>query len=143
MANQYTGLDFKRFYADPAFWPGDGETYHDDTLLLVDGQAVTNIDPDKIPDASIVQVESGWVEQIPPGAAGGKSDMSLEGYMSLWMERHDALGRVVFECPNERRDRVIAAAITAGATLLSRVDAELAEIKKITLHEEARRAPNS
>jgi hypothetical protein len=131
MVTQLTGLEFKAFYADAIFWPESGETYHDDTLLLVDGEPVGEIDPEKINDASIVQIESGWVDEIPAELGGGKTDMSLADYFALWLTRNRPSTRLVFECHADYQDRVIAAAVAAGARLIVRADACLAEVRKL------------
>lgn len=115
MVSQIIGRDFKRFYADPQFWPEGSDIYHDDTVLLVDGHATQDIDPDKISDVAIVQIESGWVEAIPLDISSGKGDMSLADYYALWHKRNAVESRLVFECSVEDRERVIAAALAAGA----------------------------
>ncbi|WP_199031386.1 hypothetical protein [Ralstonia sp. ASV6] len=115
MRKQIIGLDFKRFYADPQFWPEDGDTYHDDTMLLVDGEAVVDIEPEKISDQAVVEIQSGWVDAIPDEISAGKVDMSLADYYALWQKRNSIQIRLIFECSEEVRDQVVAAAVAAGA----------------------------
>lgn len=119
MATQIIGRDFKSFYADRDFWPENGETYHDDIMLLVDGRAMGEIDTDLIGDASIIQIESGWVDAIPAQVGRGKVDMSLSDYYELWRALNAAGTRLMFECSPDVREKVVAAAIAAGATLIA------------------------
>lgn len=63
------GVDFKRFYSDPAVWGQEGvldSTYVDDLLLKVDGHPFDG-DVDAIDDRSMVEIESGYLVNAQKG----------------------------------------------------------------------------
>lgn len=111
MATIVSGLEFKRFYADPAFWP-EG-TWHDDTVLVVDGRTLPHDeDPAGVADASTVELGGGFVCEIPAGLGVG-DDMALKDYFLLWRKQQTTVTLVV-DCPRERLDSIMAAVAHAG-----------------------------
>lgn len=63
------GVEFKRFYSDPAVWGQEGvrdSTYVDDLLLKVDGHPFDG-DVDAIDDQSTVEIESGYLVNAQQG----------------------------------------------------------------------------
>lgn len=82
-----TGLEFKKFYSEDAFWGGD--TYHDDILIKdATGQSWSDSDDlHKIPEDAVLTIESGWVQEINPGLTGGQTDMSLVDFYALWKRK--------------------------------------------------------
>ena len=114
-----TGLEFKRFYGDRAFWPPGCDTYHDDTLFVVDGrQLQDDEDPADIPDRAILEIRSGFVIGIPKGVAGGVEEMDLGEYFLLWQKTQTTVTLIV-ECPRDSVDRVVAAVSAAGGKVQS------------------------
>lgn len=115
MTTTTTGLEFKRFYSDRTFWQQGGETYHDDTLFVVDGRPLQDDeDPADIPDRAILEIRSGFVIGIPKGVAGGVEEMDLGEYFLLWQKTQSTV-TLVLECPRDALDQVIALATRAGA----------------------------
>jgi len=115
MTTTTTGIEFKRFYGDRAFWPQGGKTYHDDTLFVVDGRPLREEeDPADIPDRVILEIRSGFVIGIPQGVAGGVEEMDLGEYFLLWQKTQSTV-TLVLECPRDALDQVIAVATRAGA----------------------------
>lgn len=119
-----TGREFKRFYHDPDFWLPEGETWHDDTCIRVNGVALTDEDPGTVPDNCVIELESGWVYGVPPRLlsevshkAATASDMAMVDYFQLWLKRQTTVSLVV-ECERNQVDAVIAAVTAAGGKVL-------------------------
>jgi len=122
MTTQTTGLEFKRFYLDGKYWPENGHTLFDDVLLLVDGRALSSEqEPRDIADAALVEIHSGWVDNIPADVANGESNMSLEDYFLDW-QKGQTTGTLVVECPRDHLWRVILAVKEAGGTVPREVE---------------------
>ena len=112
-----TGLEFKRFYLDSTYWPEDGNTYHDDVLLHVDGRDFPqDKDPADIADSAVVEIRSGWVADIPQNIENGADEMSLEDYFLHWLARQSTATFAV-ECPHGLRDAIVQAITAAGGTV--------------------------
>ena len=71
-----TGAEWNKFYTDEKYWHVD--VYHDDVLILVNGEEVE--DYDKISDSALVDIQGGYV------VLGGdtEKDPSLETYFRRW-----------------------------------------------------------
>jgi len=111
LATTVSGLEFKRFYADPAFWP-EG-TWHDDTVLVVDGRTLPDDDdPAGVADTATVELCSGFVCEIPAGLGVG-DDMALADYFLLWRKQQTTVTLVV-ECLREKVDSIKAVVVEAG-----------------------------
>ncbi|MBU9200242.1 hypothetical protein KTD31_02330 [Burkholderia multivorans] len=113
-----SGLLFKKFYNDEAFW--DGETYHDDVLIKADNGAVwaDSDDLHSIPETAFINIESGWVNEVNPELTGGTTDMSLKEFFELWQSRQAVPLRVLLvECTAEEEERVRAAILAAGGKI--------------------------
>ena len=95
MTVKTTGIVFKAFYSDLEYWDDEGKTYHDDTLLCVDGVPVDDYDAIKPDD--VVTIEGGYV--INPKV--GKSD-SFEGYFKHWRKRQSVTCLIV-EIPKDKK----------------------------------------
>ncbi|WP_126223438.1 hypothetical protein [Burkholderia ambifaria] len=122
MTTTMTGLEFKRFYRDGKYWPESGHTLLDDDLLLVDGRAFpSGQEPGEISDAAVVEIHSGWVDNIPANVANGESNMSLEDYFLDWLTGQTTATLVV-ECPRDHLWRVILAVKEAGGSVPREVE---------------------
>lgn len=111
MATKTTGAEIKRFYNDPDYWPEDeGNTYHDDESITVDGVPMDN---EKgiagIPDASVVTVSGGVVF----GPKWNGDEPSFETYFKRWKKAQTSVSFVV-ECDIAKHDAVVAAIKAAG-----------------------------
>lgn len=119
-----TGREFKRFYNDPDFWLPEGETWHDDTCIRVNGVVLTDEDPGAVPDDCVLELECGWVYGVPPRlmaqvnhAAASSSDMAMVDYFNIWLKRQTTVSLVV-ECSRSQVDAIIAAVTAAGGTVI-------------------------
>lgn len=116
-----SGREFKRFYNDPVFWAPEGETWHDDTLIRVNGSDLPeHEDPSAVPDDSVVEIVCGWVYGVPHKALSEKNmgapvteEMDLCDYFQLW-HKHQTTVTMVVECGRSQVDAVIAAVLAAG-----------------------------
>lgn len=111
MAEKTTGAEFKKFYSDPVFWP-DG-VWHDDEVVLVDGVAQDDLDPDMIPDASKVVIECGVVFLHDDDGEG----VALDTYFRRWLKVQTTRSLVV-EVSAEKLDAVVAAIKAAGGKVI-------------------------
>ncbi|KVP96681.1 hypothetical protein WJ97_12420 [Burkholderia ubonensis] len=112
MTLKTSGLEFKRFYNDSKFWHED--TYNDDVLLHVDGRVLSpDADPSGVKDNAVVEIRSGWVDNIPADVAGGADGMSLKNYFLHW-QKQQSTATLVVECPREYLEAVIAAVTATG-----------------------------
>jgi hypothetical protein len=78
MSVKTTGAEFKSYYADSSAWP-DG-TYHDDSIIMVDGVVDENLDHNKIADSSVVTIEGGIVCKENSDGCGP----SMESHFRKW-----------------------------------------------------------
>lgn len=101
-----TGLEWNRFYADKEVWKGD--TYHDDTVLIVDGQQVDDFE--NIPVNATVKIEAGYV--VVDGI-NSENTPSMESVFKAWSKRQNTCTLCV-ECSRDKRDAVVAAIKKAG-----------------------------
>lgn len=114
MATKTTGAEFKRFYNDKKFWPDDGDTYHDDAVLTVDGKVqVDGVDADTLADAAVVTIEGGFV--CGPALMG--EEPSLEAYFKRWLKTQTTASFLV-ECDASMLDAVKAAILAAGGRVI-------------------------
>jgi hypothetical protein len=102
------GAEFRRYYADPAFWP-DG-AYHDDAIVCVNGVEEVDFDADAIPDAAVVSIEGGGVFGF---AANDGDPPSMEAHFKRWRKTQTTAVFTV-ECPKDKFDAVKAAIKAAG-----------------------------
>lgn len=108
MAVTTNGADFKRFYADPAFWPEDA--YHDEAVVLVNGDDYSEADKDlsAVADTDVIRIEGGYVV-LPDD----KSSTTLESYFRKW-QRLQSMRTVLVEVNASKFDAVVAAVRAAG-----------------------------
>ena len=117
MATKTSGLEYKRFYLDSKYWPESSGIFYDDVLLIVNGAAFpSEKDPRDIADDSLVDIQSGWVCDIPADVIGGVTDMSLSDYFLHWQKQRTTVSLVV-ECPREHLERVMLAVKAAGGSV--------------------------
>lgn len=109
MTTKATGAELKAFYSDKAAWPGeDGDTWHDDELILVEGAKVEGYE--NIPDDAKVTIEGGvvfsksWDDESAP---------SFETHFKRWRKTQNTAFLAV-ECPKDKLDAVKAAIRAAG-----------------------------
>lgn len=115
MATKTSGAEFKAFYNDPLFWVDHGtdeHTYHDDTVIVVNGVHDENLDPDDIPDDAVVTIEGGVIF----GPTYGASEPSMEAYFKRWKKRQTT-STLLVEAPNEKIEAIKAAIKAAGGTV--------------------------
>lgn len=106
MATKTTGAEFKKFYEDDSVWP-DG-SFHEDTVILVDGVDAKDSDFSAISDTANVCIESGWV--FLPDKDDG---IALGTYFNRWRKRQ-SLQTILVEVDADKLDAVIAAVKAAG-----------------------------
>ncbi len=110
MTVKTNGAEFKAFYADPLSWPGpDGETYHDDTQILVNGQAIEDIDVTALADTDNVAIVGGFIVSSDARIHG----RALDAHFRAW-KRRQTTTLITIECPAEKVDAIKAAVIAAG-----------------------------
>lgn len=76
------GVDFKRFYSDPAIWGPD--TYWDDGTISVDGNPEASLDGEAVSDTSIVVIDGGELYEHLPGVP-----VDLEACIDWWRARQE------------------------------------------------------
>lgn len=103
MTAKTTGAELKRFYADKEFWPDNGDVYHDDEYITVDGADMPEFwDIDQIPDSAKVTVADGMVFGVSDG-----DDPSFESYFKKWRKKQTTASFVV-ECNIAKQDELVA-----------------------------------
>lgn len=112
MAINVSGAEFKRFYADPAYWPEDN--YHEDVCFAVNSTEVDGIDVDTLADTDIVTIEGGFL--MGPAWEDGEGP-SLEDYFKQWRKAQTTLVLTV-ECDKSIVDAVKTAIYQAGGRLI-------------------------
>lgn len=103
-----TGLEFKRFYADPAWWPEDnGRTWYEEEYIEVDGKEFDGDDYIDIKDGSVVRISAGIVRKEE------KYIDTFEGYFRRWRQSQKEAVFLV-TVTKEKSEAVIAAIRAAG-----------------------------
>ena len=105
-----TGFEWNKFYNDKGVWTDD--TYHDDTVLLVDGKQVDDFE--NIPVNATVKIEAGYV--VVDGI-NSENTPSLESVFKAWRKRQNTCTLCV-ECSRDKRDAVVAAIKKAGGRMV-------------------------
>lgn len=105
-----TGAEFKRFYNDDGFWPqDDGNTYHEDETVTVDG-AEWEPDYNELPADAKVTLEGGMMF----GPQWNRHDgPSMEGYFKKWRKQQSTTFLTV-EVPKDKLEAVKAAIKASG-----------------------------
>ena len=110
MAVKTTGAEFKRFYADKAFWPSG--RYHDDAVVTIDGKQDDDADLDNVHDDAVMTLDGGVVLQ--PGEGGRHAEIdSFDGHFKKWKKKQTTTVFIV-ECPLAAADTVREAIVKAG-----------------------------
>lgn len=131
MTTRTTGVEFKRFYLDSKYWPENSGIFYDDVLIVVDGHALpSEKDPRDIADNALVDIQCGWVEDIPAGVADGVTGMTLSDYFLHW-EKLQTTATLVVECPREHLARVVLAVKAAGGSVQQGVE-QMADQEKVS-----------
>lgn len=113
MSTKTNGATFKRFYSDSVYWPQDeGNTYHDDEVVLVNGAEFEG-DYSEVPDDAKISIEGGIVF----GPQWDGNEPSFEGFFKRWLKLQTTIS-IVIECDISKRDEVVAAAKAAGGKVL-------------------------
>lgn len=115
MATKTSGAEIKRFYNDPEFWPeDDGDTYHDDEEIAVDGKPMdAGHGIEDIPDSAVVTIAGGMVFS----KKWDGDEPSFETYFKRWKKKQATVS-VIVECDVSKRDAVIAAIKAAGGKVI-------------------------
>lgn len=115
MAAKTSGAEIKRFYNDPEFWPeDDGDTYHDDEVITVDGKPMdAGHGIEGIPDSAVVTIAGGMVFS----KKWDGDEPSFETYFKRWKKKQATVS-VIVECDVSKRDAVIAAIKAAGGKVI-------------------------
>lgn len=110
MAVKTTGVEFKKFYHDPEFWPED--SWIEDIELLVDGERNESAedDVDTIPDTSKVTIEAGFV------VLDSCNTPSLESFFKKWRKAQTTVSFVV-ECHKDHAEGIKAGIKMMGGTV--------------------------
>lgn len=122
MAVKTTGLEFKAFYNDDAYWnrlldEGDkdsGEVWHEDLELEVNGKVQDDsfcVESD-LRDEDVVRINAGVIlstSQVMP--------RSFEGYFKAWRKDNDT-AYVMVKVPKSKLDAVMDAVKQAGGSIL-------------------------
>ena len=108
MTTKTTGAEWKRFYADKAYWPE--HSYHEDEELVVGGMTWTwEEEMTTIADAAVITVAGGIVYL----ADGNTEGPSVESHFRRWRK---AQTTVFFSCeaPRDLADAVKSAILLTG-----------------------------
>lgn len=107
-----TGAIWNIFYADQLAWP-EG-SYHDDTLLAIDGKERPDMVLDKLPLDSIVEIRSGYV-MFPDG-----TDADLGEHFMKWQAKQSDQGIAIgsFRASKDKLQAVQQAILQAGGELI-------------------------
>lgn len=112
MAAKTNGVEFKRFYSDPEFWP-DG-VWHEEETVLVDGkEADSDTELSEVPDTSKISISGGIV--FGPKLEG--REPSFELYFRRWKKQQSTMTFVV-ECPIALEVKVKAHVKLAGGKVV-------------------------
>lgn len=112
MTVKTTGAEFKRFYNDEKYWPNNGDVYHDDEEIKVNGTVVSeSFDLTKVADDALIEIDGGLVY----GVAG---EPSLEAYFKRW-KREQSMVNILVECDVSKLDAVRAAIRAAGGKVVA------------------------
>lgn len=109
MSTKITGAEFKRFYADPVFWPTGA--YHDDVVVTINGVMDNESDLLTIDDASVVVIDGGFVLDLP--GAYFHNSTSFESHFKRWKKLQNT-GFLLVEAPKDKIEAVKAAIKAAG-----------------------------
>lgn len=116
MATKASGIEFKRFYNDPQYWPAVGDTYHEDVVFIVNGQELSDErDPGSVADADVVSIDGGIVMHSPFYDAG--KEPSMESYFKRWRREQNTI-IVAVECDRKDLEAVQAAIKAAGGKVV-------------------------
>lgn len=125
MSVKLSGAEFKSFYADPGIWAPEGQVYHDDLLLRVDGEVFIGemntgkcIDGEvaDIPDDALVAVECGIIYW--PGEDGREERQEFKAVLRRWMKKQSQV-KLLVQATRENRDAVESAIRAAGGRVVS------------------------
>lgn len=114
MTIKITGSEFKRFYSDEKFWPEDGDIYHEDVHMEVNGVFSDGIDVDTLLDTDIVTLKGGFVLSETWEDGDGPT---MEEYFKQWRESQNIVA-IFVECDTSVAEAVKAAIIKAGGKIL-------------------------
>lgn len=108
---QTTGAIWNAFYADKAAWP-DG-SYHDDTLLAINGKEDPDGELEKLPLDATVEIRCGYV-RFPDG-----TDADLGEHFKKWQAEKAGLGIAMgsFRVTTDKLEAVRVAILAAGGEL--------------------------
>lgn len=108
MATKTTGAEWKRFYADPQFWPEGA--WHEDEEVTIDGRTAGDDDDlSMLNDTAAVTVAGGIVFV----QANDDDGPTLEAYFKRWRKQQNTVFLAV-EVPREKAEAVRAAIANAG-----------------------------
>ena len=102
MTAKTTGAELKRFYADKEFWPDNGDVYHEDECITVDGADLPGyVGIGQIPDGANVTVARGRIIGLSDG-----DEHSFEAYFKRWRKEQTTASFVV-ECHIDKREALV------------------------------------
>lgn len=106
-----SGSEFKAYYDDQEAWP-DG-SYHDDTVILIDGKATESVEADKLAPDAVVEIQSGMVF-LPDGR-----DVDFVDHAEKWRAKQSGVyGQ--FYAPKDKLAAVLEAIKGAGGQVVER-----------------------
>jgi hypothetical protein len=115
MTVKTNGAELKRFYADPSYWSnGDGETWHEEEIITVNGVTTEDVAIEEIADDAIIQLSGGVVfsNQWDVDHA-----MSFETYFKRW-RKEQTTATIIVEIAKDRLDVLTAAIDSAGGKIV-------------------------
>lgn len=114
MATHTTGAEFKRFYADPVFWPGDA--WHEDVTFLVDGKEAGDRDMSAVEDSAKISIDGGIVLGLPLERG---DEPSVETHFKRWRKLQTTKTLVV-EIGASKLEALLSAVKAAGGKVIAR-----------------------
>lgn len=124
MTTKTTGAEWKKFYADPEFWPEDA--YHEDEEFTLDGASCDEgIDVDMIDDVSVVTVSGGivFIKQSDTDRP------TLENHFKRWRKKQSTVFLNI-EVPKEKLEALLNAVKAAGGKVTNAQAMKAAEVKE-------------
>ena len=115
MAKKITGLEFKKFWSDKAFWPD--QTYTDDVVFKVNEKVMDeNADIANANDMDLITIENGFV--LESTMYKSCETPSLLSYFRKWQKTQTTSSFLV-DCDNSLLEAVKAAVLAAGGKITS------------------------
>ena len=117
MAIRATGAEFRKYYADEAFWP-EG-SFHDDAVITINGRQDDDADLTAVQDTDDLVISGGSVYAFDFSTRISSMEQHFQDWRKLQTTRS-----ILVEAPANKLEQVMTAIRDAGGTIRL-VDADL------------------